>query len=63
MKEYDCINLSRTDGEPKEGDKPPVRACAICLANEEGDCPKTRAKFRITPLCFRIRNTQTKKEV
>lgn len=51
--------LNRTDGEPKEPGKPVVRASATCLANTEGDCPKTRAKFRITPLCFRIRNTQS----
>jgi hypothetical protein len=60
MKEWVCNMLSRTDGEPKEENKPVIRAMAICLANCEDDCPKTRAKFRITPLCFRIRNVAKK---
>lgn len=60
MKEDRCINLSCTDGEAWESGPATKRAMAICYANCEGDCPKTRAKFRITELCFRIVKKQKK---
>ncbi|MCK9593090.1 MAG: hypothetical protein M0Q91_13880 [Methanoregula sp.] len=65
MKEDICIQLTRVNGEPRDQehpDEPPVRAKAECLANTEDDCPKTRAKFRITEVCFRIRHQKKVKE-
>lgn len=62
MKENLCINLTRQDGEEVKEARRRIRASAICLANCNEDCPKSRAKFRITELCFRIRKTQIKPE-
>jgi len=61
MKEYICINLHCETGKARgtmNPATPPVRATAICLANCEADCPKARAKFRITQWCWRIKTTQ-----
>jgi hypothetical protein len=67
LKEEMCLQLTRVNGEARVKAEdgipmPAVRAKAECLANDEDDCPKTRAKFRITEQCFRIRHQKKKKE-
>jgi len=63
MRERICINLrcevGRERGIPGT---PPVRATAVCFANKETDCPKTRAKLRISPWCWRIKDDVVQKE-
>lgn len=60
MKEDLCLQLGRTDGELDEKGVIITRASSTCFANREKDCPKSRAKFRITEVCFRQRKPQKK---
>lgn len=58
MKEKTCNFLQCTDGKPKGKTipaTPPVYACATCYAKKDSDCAKAKAKFRITPWCWRIK--------
>lgn len=57
MKEDLCLQLNRTDGERDLNGAMITRASATCFANCENDCPKSRAKFRITQACFRQRKS------
>jgi hypothetical protein len=55
MKVHRCEFLRLDIGKPEGTGNPPQPAKAVCNASKEEECPKSRAKLRISEWCFRVR--------